>query len=81
MLSVANTGPRIPAAEIERLFEPFQRLGADRAPSDGHHGLGLSIVRAIAAAHDGSATARPRAGGGLVVTVSLPARGRSDRGS
>jgi signal transduction histidine kinase len=36
-------------------------------------GLGLSIVRAVARAHGGEATARPREGGGLVVTVTLPA--------
>ena len=81
MLSVANTGREIPAAEIERLFEPFQRLDGDRTGSDGHRGLGLSIVRAIAVAHDGTATASPRAGGGLLVTVRLPGPGRSDRGS
>jgi signal transduction histidine kinase len=81
VITVVNTGRAIPASEIERLFEPFQRLDEDRTGSDGHRGLGLSIVRAIAAAHDGTATASPRAGGGLVVTVSLPARARSDLGS
>jgi signal transduction histidine kinase len=41
----------VAADAVERLFEPFQRLGDDRPGSDGHHGLGLSIVRAIATAH------------------------------
>jgi signal transduction histidine kinase len=72
-LTVANTGPHVPAGEIERLFEPFQRLARDRTGSDSHRGLGLSIVRAIATAHDGTVTATPRRDGGLVVTVSLPA--------
>jgi len=54
VLSVANTGPVVPLDEIDRLFEPFQRLGANRtATGDGGQGLGLSIVRAITVAHDG----------------------------
>jgi signal transduction histidine kinase len=71
-LVVANTGPVIPAYEVETLFEPFRRLRSDRVRSDRGTGLGLSIVRAIAAAHGGTVTAAPRAGGGLCVTVRLP---------
>ena len=61
VLSVTNTGPLIPPAEVERLFQPFQRLDPRRASyPDGHgHGLGLSIVRAIAIAHHADITARP----------------------
>jgi signal transduction histidine kinase len=70
-LTVSNTGPIIPAYEIPRLFEPFQRL-QDRVSSGHGTGLGLSIVRSVARAHGGEVTARPRDGGGLVVTVSLP---------
>ena len=43
------------------------------AGSNGHHGLGLSIVRAIATAHDGTVAALARPEGGLVVVVRLPA--------
>ena len=72
-LTVENTGPAIPAGEVERLFEPFQRLDDGRAAAhDGHHGLGLSIVRAIAIAHGAEVTAEPRTGGGLVVRVRVP---------
>jgi signal transduction histidine kinase len=72
-LSVSNTGPVIPPGQINRLFEPFRRLAADRtAIDDNHHGLGLSIVRAIAVAHGATVTAVPRAGGGLTMTVSFP---------
>jgi signal transduction histidine kinase len=72
-LSVTNDGAVIPAAEVERLFEPFQRLGTDRtAPSDGHHGLGLSIVRAIATAHDATLLCDARPEGGLAVEVRFP---------
>ena len=75
-LSVANDGAVIPAAEMERLFEPFQRLGTDRtAPTDGHHGLGLSIVRAIATAHHATLLAEARPEGGLAVEVRFPSRG------
>jgi signal transduction histidine kinase len=75
-LSVANDGASIPAAEVERLFEPFQRLGSDRtAPSDGRHGLGLSIVRAIATAHHATLLAEARPEGGLAVEVRFPPQG------
>ncbi|NUT95956.1 MAG: HAMP domain-containing histidine kinase [Saccharothrix sp.] len=68
VLSVANTGPVV--SEVDRLFEPFHRGGRTR--SGEGLGLGLSIVRAIASAHDATVTAAPRDGGGLVVTVAFP---------
>ncbi|MDX6355487.1 MAG: hypothetical protein QOF98_2390 [Streptomyces sp.] len=71
-VAVSNTGPVVRAYEIPALFEPFRRLGADRLVTGRGAGLGLSIVRSVARAHGGEATARPRAGGGLVVTVVLP---------
>jgi signal transduction histidine kinase len=72
LLSVSNTGSSIAPDQVERLFEPFQRLEQDRTGSTDHHGLGLLIVRAIAISHDGTVTAQPRPDGGLVVTISLP---------
>jgi signal transduction histidine kinase len=75
-LTVANTGPVIAAYEIPQLFEPFRRLGADRVGSARGTGLGLSIVKSVAHAHNGDVHAVPRTaadGGGLVVTVTLPA--------
>jgi signal transduction histidine kinase len=48
-------------------------LGTDRLVTAKGAGLGLSIVRSIARAHGGDVTARPREGGGLTVTVTLPA--------
>ncbi len=75
LLTVTNTGPVVPGADVERLFEPFERLDSGRAAAaDGHHGLGLSIVRAIATAHDARVDAQPLAGGGLAVTVSFANR-------
>jgi signal transduction histidine kinase len=71
VLSVSNTGAVIPPAEISRLFQPFQRLDPHRTHKDGH-GLGLSIVAAVAVAHGATVTARPRPQGGLTVEVTFP---------
>lgn len=71
-LTVANTGPDITADDLHRLFQPFERLSPDpAAPGDGL-GLGLSIVQAIANAHDADLSATPKPGGGLDITVSFP---------
>lgn len=72
MISVSNTGPVVPPEQVTRLLEPFQRLDRS-ARDDGHHGLGLSIAHAIALAHDGTLSALPRPGGGLVVRAAFPA--------
>ncbi len=69
---VTNTGAEIPPYEVEALFKPFYRLGAERLVSTKGAGLGLSIVRSVAEAHGGTVTAVPRPGGGLEVTVRLP---------
>ncbi|WXK65903.1 HAMP domain-containing sensor histidine kinase [Nonomuraea sp. N2-4H] len=74
VVQVANTGQHVPAYEVNSLFEPFRRLHADRVDSAKGAGLGLSIVRAVVQAHGGNVSAVPRDGGGLVVTIRLPAR-------
>ncbi|AXB48781.1 two-component sensor histidine kinase [Amycolatopsis albispora] len=71
-IEVSNTGAVVPQYEIPALFEPFRRLATDRLATAKGAGLGLSIVRSVARAHGGEATARPRDGGGLVVSVVLP---------
>ncbi|WP_181772501.1 sensor histidine kinase [Amycolatopsis pittospori] len=71
VVSVSNTGKTIPAEQVERLFEPFQRLDRTAGP-EGRHGLGLSIVRAIATAHDAAILAAARPDGGLSVRVAFP---------
>jgi signal transduction histidine kinase len=82
LLTVTNTGPRVPPDQLDRLLEPFQRLDQERAAdTNGHHGLGLSIVRAIAYAHDATLTARARPEGGLAVTVALPRHGADPGGT
>jgi len=69
-LTVSNPGPAISAYEIPGLFEPFRRL-TDRIGSAEGSGLGLSIVRSIVSAHDGTLTAEPGPAGGLTITIDL----------
>jgi signal transduction histidine kinase len=71
-LRITNTGRPITADKADRLLEPFVRGTGTRA--DGA-GLGLSIVRAIALAHQGHVVINARPGGGLDVVVRLPTRG------
>jgi signal transduction histidine kinase len=73
-VQVSNTGPAVPPYEVPALFEPFHRLATDRVVTAKGAGLGLSIVRSVAATHGGRATAQARDGGGLIVTVTLPAQ-------
>ncbi|MGK5733043.1 sensor histidine kinase, partial [Streptomyces sp. URMC 124] len=72
VLVVENTGPVVPAYELDNIFEPFRRLRTERTGSDKGVGLGLSIVRSVARAHGGQITAEPREGGGLIMRVVLP---------
>jgi len=69
-LTVADTGPGIPASERDRVFERFYRL-AEGSSSPGS-GLGLAIVRQIVTLHGGQITLLDTPGGGLTVNVSLP---------
>lgn len=80
-LTIANTGPEIPPAAVGRLLQPFQRgtetgdayRARPRAARDEGIGLGLSIVAAIATAHDADLTVTPRlTGGGLSIRLTFP---------
>jgi signal transduction histidine kinase len=71
-ISVVNTGPVVAATDIDRLFQPFQRLGGERTGGREGLGLGLSIVESIANAHDAALSALPRPDGGLEIEVSFP---------
>jgi signal transduction histidine kinase len=73
VLAVGNTGAAVPQDQVGRLFQPFQRLCGDRATHPDGHGLGLSIVRAIAVAHDAGLKVLLLPGGGLNVEVHFPA--------
>ena len=70
-LTVTNTGPRVPDESVRLLTEPFHRL--ERRRDRRGAGLGLSIVRAVAAAHGGRLVLSARDDGGLVADVELPA--------
>ncbi|GAA4950290.1 sensor histidine kinase [Actinoplanes utahensis] len=69
-LTVETDGRIFDQAEVARLGRPFERLGGDRI---GSSGLGLSIVSAVVAAHQGRLRFTARPAGGLTVMVSLPA--------
>ncbi|MFC5001240.1 sensor histidine kinase [Dactylosporangium cerinum] len=70
-LTVRNTGPVVPAEQIGRLLQPFQRLEGQRLGRTDGHGLGLAIVQAIATAHGASLQILPRPEGGLDITVDF----------
>jgi signal transduction histidine kinase len=70
LLSVADSGPGIPAADRERVLQRFARL--DQARSQPGHGLGLALVKAVMAQHHGRLTLGDNSPG-LVVTLELPA--------
>ena len=71
LLDVSSSGTVLAADAVDGLFEPFRRLEACTGSQRGV-GLGLSIVRAIASAHGGTASAQAIESGGLRVTVRLP---------
>ncbi len=75
VLRVSNTGQAVPPSEVERLFQPFQRLDGCRNRHKDGHGLGLSIVRAIASAHGAEVAAAAPPEGGLALEVLFPAPG------
>jgi signal transduction histidine kinase len=70
-LVVANTGRLLSPTEVSRLMEPFVREPVDRHRIDGH-GVGVAVVRAVVAAHQGSFRLEPRPGGGLTATAVFP---------
>ncbi len=75
LVSVADDGPGVPEAELERIFEPFTRLEASRSRETGGTGLGLAVVRSVARAHGGDAWVENGPEGGLVAHVRLPPAG------
>jgi len=70
VLAVADTGPGIPEAEKPRIWERLYR--GDKSRSEAGLGLGLSVVRAVVAAHGGMATVENAASGGARFTIRLP---------
>lgn len=72
IIEIDDDGPGMPESDIERVFEPFQRLETSRNRETGGIGLGLAVVRAVARSHGGDVILVNRSGGGLSARVTLP---------
>lgn len=72
VVRIADKGPGIPPEQMERVFEPFNRLEDSRARQTGGTGLGLGIARNIARAHGGDLILANQPDGGLVAQLTLP---------
>ena len=74
LVTVADRGPGIPAADLKRVFDKFYRVQRDK--QNGNYptgtGLGLAVCKGIVEAHGGHIWASPRDGGGVVFSVLLP---------
>jgi two-component system sensor histidine kinase VanS len=83
VITIGNTGPQVTPDQVELLFEPFTRTTGRTRYHDNEqrsgHGLGLTIVHAVAAAHDGVLTATANPTGGLTVAVRINRRGEAYR--
>jgi signal transduction histidine kinase len=73
VVTIADRGPGLEESMLEDVFKPFNRGEPSRNRSTGGVGLGLSIARSIALAHDGTLRAINRDGGGLIVVANFPA--------
>ncbi len=73
VIEIDDDGPGVPAAELERVFEPFFRGEPSRNRETGGIGLGLAVVRSLARAHGGDVSLSNRPEGGLRAKVTLPA--------
>ncbi len=72
-IDIEDDGPGIPAAELDRVFEPFRRVETSRNRETGGTGLGLAIARNAIRAHGGDITLANKSGGkGLIASVYLP---------
>jgi two-component system phosphate regulon sensor histidine kinase PhoR len=72
LLSVADEGPGVPDADLQRVFERFYRVDKSRTVDPGGTGLGLSIVRHLVELHGGRVRAENRREGGALFTIALP---------
>ncbi len=81
LIEVADTGTGIAAAELPHVFDRFWRADKSRTRATGGSGLGLSIVRKLAEAHEGAVTAESVLGKGSLFTVRLPSACGAERPS
>jgi two-component system sensor histidine kinase CpxA len=73
VILIRDRGPGVPAADVERIFEPFYRVAESRDRDTGGEGIGLAITAQVMKAHGGWAKAANSQGGGLEVRLNLPA--------
>ena len=73
-LSVRDSGPGLPPADLERIFDRFYRADASRVRNEGGSGLGLAIAKSIVQAHGGQIRAESEQGKGLTVIITLPVK-------
>jgi two-component system sensor histidine kinase BaeS len=78
-LLVEDSEPAVPAADLERLFDPLYRTGAARGRHRGGSGLGLAICAALVRAHAGRITAAASTLGGLKIHVDMPVSAETPR--
>lgn len=71
-LAIQDSGPGVPAENLERIFERFYRTDSARQREDGGSGLGLAIAKSIVQAHEGQVSAESEAGKGLKIIIRLP---------
>jgi signal transduction histidine kinase len=74
-LAIQDSGPGLPAEDLERIFDRFYRTDASRQRDSafaGGSGLGLAIARSIVQAHGGQVSAESEAGQGLKIVIRLP---------
>ena len=78
LLEIVDHGPGLPGDALDMAFDRFWRAETSRARHSGGSGLGLSVVRAIAEAHDGTASLANHEGGGAIFTLRLPVGAAAD---
>jgi signal transduction histidine kinase len=81
VVSVADDGPGIPAADRERIWQRFVRLDDDRSRASGGSGLGLAMVRELTAAHGGTVSVssrKPGPGAVFLVRLRITQPGRTE---
>ena len=71
-LRITNDGPVVRPEDVERLYEPFERLDGERPSNVEGFGLGLCIVKAVATADGATVETQARPTGGLLVEVRFP---------
>jgi two-component system sensor histidine kinase BaeS len=71
-IRLEDSPPGVPAADLERIFDPLYRVDASRSRALGGSGLGLAIARAIAEGHGGTLRAEASSLGGVCMILTLP---------